>query len=280
MNLFNIYKKSLQIILSNPLITTYLVLFFIISSIFLGRIFASETKIIAMILCIGLIALNLCFASGWLYVIKNTITAKETSKSTSLSIFFEGVGKNIIPLGIGSLLYSVCLLIILFLTSKFASNVFGSLDFILKDFSNIIQDKNALIQYLLSLNDAQKQILAMHEICITFSGIIFIFSMLFYFPAIIFNEKTHLLSKPIIAIKDALVFLFQNFINSLLLFICIYIIHAFLQILGVLFDSNFILSTIILIFNIYFISITIMLIFNYYGYKNNCNNGCNSIRED
>ena len=133
MNLFNIYKKSFEIVVQNPAITLFLVIFLIASNLLAGFMFTSNTKIVAMVMSFCIFMLSLCFVSGWLNIIKDCAKDEKSKEKNYLSIFLEGIGKNIIPVGIGSFIYTLILMVVLFLTGKIAHQAFGSLDFILKD---------------------------------------------------------------------------------------------------------------------------------------------------
>jgi len=279
MNLFNIYKNSFEIVAKNPAITLFLVAFLIASNLLAGFMFTSNTKLVATIISFCLFMLSLCFVSGWLNVIKD-VSKNGSKEKNYFPIFLEGIGKNIIPIGIGSFIYTLILVFVLFLTGKIAHNLFGSLDFILKDLVNLAQDNNALMEYFEKLTDNQKYIVYMWQISFILSSMIFNFVMLFYFPAIIFNEKSNVFFKALVELKDSIVFLFKNFINILFIYICIYSVYAFLGILKAMFSSNMIVSILLLFFYIYFICGAVMLIFNYYEKKNNCADGANCIREN
>lgn len=280
MKLFEIYKKSFATVVSNPAVTLFLVLFLIVSNILTSYMFTSRTKIVAFILSFCVFLLSLCFVAGWFYIVKDVAKNDSDENKNYFAIFLEGIGKNIIPIGIGSFIYTFILTLVLFLTGKVAYNLFGSLDFILKDLITITQDSNLLNEYLNKLTVDQKYTIYAWQLSFIFASMIFNFIMLFYFPAIVFDEKSNMFKKAFSALIKALCFLFKNFFGALFLYICIYFTYMFLGILKVLFGANVIVSILLLFFYIYFISGAIMLIFNYYGQKNNCTDRCDSIGEN
>lgn len=279
MKLFELYKKSFSNVVANPTITMFLVLFLILSNLMAVYMFSSKTVIVATILSFCLFMLTLSFISGWLYIVKEISIEGEKENKNYFSVFLEGIGKNIIPVGIGSFIYTLLLVLVLLITGKIAFLLFGSLDFIAKDITVLTQDTNQFIQHLEKLNDNQKYILYSWQLCFIFASAVFNFILLYYFPSIIYNEKNIFL-RAFSALWIAIKFLFKNFFSSLFVYLTIYLTYFALSILKFFFMQNTIISILILFFYIYFICGAVMLIFNYYGQKNNCNNRCDSIREN
>lgn len=280
MNIFKLYKDSFSIVVMNPTVTLFLVMFLIVSNIFAGYLISVKSFLVAAILSFCIFMLGLCFASGWFNVIKDIACDSKAENKNYFAVFFEGIGKNIIPVGLGSFLYTLLLTLLFFLAGKFANHFFGSLDFILRDMATIAQDNKALMEYFNNLSVDQKYIVYSWNLCFVLVSLIYNFLLMFYFPALIFNEKTNNFLKPFVAFKDSICFLFKNFFGSLFVYICIYLTYMLLSVLKALFVANPLVSILLLLFYIYFISGAIMLVFNYYGQKYNCANGCDSIRED
>ena len=264
MNIFKLYKQSFSTIVTNPNITLFLVLFLILSNVFALYVFSAKTFIVAMILSFCVFLLSLCFVSGWFNVIKDvaksennkiqnstelndsTYSQTSTQSKNYFSIFLEGIGKNIIPVGIGSLIYTLILILVFTLSAKFANHFFGSLDFLLKDLTTIAQDNKALMEYFDKLSVDQKYSIYAWQLCFILSSMIFNFIMLFYFPALIFNEKSNVFLRAIGGLKDSICFLFKNFFGALFLYVCIYSTYLFLGILKAIFVNNSIISIVIL----------------------------------
>ena len=210
MNLFNHIKKSTTTIFQNPAVTLFLVLFLIISNLFMGYIFNTKTKIVALILIFCLFLFSLCFTSGWLNIVADVSKDSKGENKNYLGIFFEGIGKNIIPVAFASFIYTLILMLVLYIASKIAILLFGNLDFLLKDLTSISQNNNALIEYYEKLSDNQKFAILGWNLCLLLALMIYNFTMLFYFPSIIFNKKENVFLKPLIALKDSFCFLFKK----------------------------------------------------------------------
>ena len=246
----------------------------------MGYAYGAKSAITTLIISTCTLLLSLCFVAGWFNVIKDIAKNNETQNKNYFAIFIEGIGKDVYSVGIACLIYGILLTILLVLTGKAAHHIFGSLDFITKDIMTIAQDNNAVIEYLKKLTDEQKYIISAWELSLIFSTMVFNFIMLFYFPSIIYNEKTNTFLKPFVGLKDSVCFLFKNFFGAISIHICIYIIYMLIGIINAAYGNNFVISILLVFFNIYFISIAIMLIFNYYEQKNHCTDGCDSIREN
>ena len=100
MKIFDLYKKAFTGVMVNPTITMFLVLFLILSNLMASQMFASKTAIVSTILSFCLFMLTLSFISGWLYVAKEISLKGEKENKNYFAIFLEGIGKNILPVGI------------------------------------------------------------------------------------------------------------------------------------------------------------------------------------
>lgn len=280
MNLINIYKKSFSQVMTNPIITLFLILFIIISNLFMGYAYSAKSFVTTLVVSTCAFLLSICFIAGWFNVIKDVAKDEKAENKNYFSIFMEGIGKDVFPIGVGCLIYGILLTVVLILTGKIAHHAFGSLDFITKDIIPIAQDNSALMEYLNKLTDEQKYIISAWELSLIFSTMVFNFIMLFYFPSIIYNEKANIFIKPLVSLKDGICFLFKNFFGALSIHISIYIVYMLIGIINAAFGNNFVISILLVFFNIYFISIAIMLIFNYYEQKNHCANRSDSIGQD
>lgn len=277
MNIIDIYKKALRTIFVNPNIVMFFVLYMIASSILAGCTIGAKPPFgIILVLCFFVFALS--FVSGWLEMIKASTRTQEEKKYWE--IFLEGIGKNIVSLGFGFLIYLVIFVGVIMLSAKISQNVFGGLDFISRDALASIQNNQDFMKYFESLTDEQRNILSAWQIVYIFSSLIYSFLMLFYYPSIVFDEKTNVFLKPLFALKNSFCFLFKNFFGALLIHITIFTTYILLSYIKMRFGVNIFISIMLVFCYIYFISGAIMLIFSYYEQRNNCVDGCNCIREN
>lgn len=278
MTVLSLIKKSFLTVITNPAITLFFVLYLIFSSILSVYIQSVQMPIVGLILIFCEFSLTLCFLSGWFQIIKENIGEEKNIKP--FSSFLEGVGKNIIPITLGIFVYSICFIFVLFLTSILADKFIGSLDFILKDLPVITQNPNTFAQYFASLSDGQKYILYAWQFAILIASMVFNFIFLFYFPAIVSDNKNNIFLKPFFALKESLKFTFKNFFKALGVYFLIYSFYVILSVLKALTMQFAFASILILFIYIYFVSFAVMLIFNCYEPKNDCDNGCDSIGQN
>ena len=106
MNLLNIYKKTIATIFSEPAIAMFFMLY-IISSSFLGGVaLSTKTSFNALVMVFCFFVFALCFISGWLEIIKESAKTPQFREDKShWGVFLEGIGKNIVSLGIGLFIY-------------------------------------------------------------------------------------------------------------------------------------------------------------------------------
>ena len=276
MAFINLIKKSFRNIIENPSITLSLVLYLIMSNLILVMAFWAKTKIFAMlfILCIAL--LTIAFFAGWFQVINESVDIEKMKDKKYGAIFFEGVGRNFLPVAIGSFLLFILMNLGIMGIRIFAYKFFGDIQPIVEGLS-LAQDSKA---YILSLSD--DKIYAVY--CWALSGIIFLmffsFIFLYYFPVIINDSKNNVFLKPFVAIVCSVVKVFKNFSISFFAFSFLLFLYLILAILNALFAQHSILEVLMLFIGIYFASYAFMLIFNCYEQKNNCIDGCDSIGEN
>lgn len=272
-------KKSYKTIVNTPAITLYLVLFLIAINLLAPFIAYARIPVVGMILILCAFFFCSCFFAGWCQILKEN-TNKEIDKDKKyFPIFLEGVGKNIVPISFGLIIYIVSFLAVIVLASFIAAKCFGRLDFIFRDMMSLNQNMSPL-DYINNLNDNQKYILYGWQFCFIIAGAIFNYITMFYFPAIVFETKANILLNPIKSIYTSICFTFKNFFKTLGIYLAIYLVYFVLTIIRGFIGNNFILGVILLFIYIYFICCVIMLIFNYYEAKNNSSNRSDSFGQD
>ncbi len=282
MNLFGLAKKSFLTVLSNPSVTLFFVLFLILSNFIASYAFLSKKILIVTLISICTILLTLSFMSGWFQVVKDISLDEEKKEKNYFPIFLEGIGKNIIPIAIGSVIYITLFSLVMFLTAKIASHFFGNLDFLIKDIVAISQNNDAAIEYFKNLPVDKQYTLYAWQLSFMLVGAIFSFVTFFFFPSIVFEKKGNIFQKPFFALFSQLKVLFKNFFSSLGLFFGIYLIYMILGILKTttIFTTSPVLPLLFLFIYIYFICFVVMVVFNYYGKKYNSPNGPDCVKQE
>ena len=278
--IFKLIKKSLNYVMDNPSVTLYFVLFLILINVL--AFYALQASVLASKIAFSLATISLAFAfsSGWFQVILETDTKEKNLEKNFFNIFLEGVGKNIIPVSLGSILYGFIFICAIALTSLVANAVFGNLDFVLKDMMSLAQTSINPSEFLAKLNDNQKYILYAWQLSFLFVAGLFNFIFLYYFPALFKKDDKNKFIKPFVAIFDSVCFLFRNFWISLLLFIVIFVLYIAIELIKPFIANNTILMVLHLFVSIYFIASVVMLIFKYYEQENLYNNRGDSIGQN
>ena len=273
MTILDTIKKSYKCVVENPSITMFFVIFLIGANILISYILSTQSKTLGQILILCLFALICIFISGWFKVIQESMDLDNIKEKKYYALFLEGIGENIIPTTLGTIIYSAILFLIIFISQYIALKQFGSIDFVLNDFNSISQKNMNFMQYFQTLTSEQKYIIYGWNFCILCGLAIFNFAFLFYFPALILEKVEgkwkNIFLRPLIALWKNLKFFFKNFLWVLLISISIHIIHMILAILNAHFAQNLILSVVFLLIYIYFVAMVVMFIFNYYDKKNN-----------
>ncbi len=276
---FNLFKNSADKVFKSPSVTFYFVLYLIILNYLTYYTLTPHTKLITAILTITTIVFSVAFSSGWLQIIKEKV--KNDKEESYFSVFLEGVGKNIIPVSLGILIYIIILIMLIALTSLIAGALFGDLNSMIKDIILTAQGTTNINDFLNGLTDNQKYVLYAWQLSFMLVGAVYNFILLFYFPAILDdNIKANIFLKPFYALYSAVKFLFKNFLKSFTIFISIYFIYFLTRILETYSSHNSFTAVLILFFYIYFISYSVVLIFNCYEQKNLCSDGADSLGED
>ncbi len=272
-------KKSFDAVNENSAITLFFVLFLIVVNFFLPYIFSAKSFITTSVLMICLFLFTAVFIAGWISVLKESIEKEKIKEKNYSAIFFDGAGKNFIPVVMSLFIYVFLLAIILFLAGKFAQYFFGSLDFLFKDILNLASEQNAFMDYIKTLSVEQLYVIYGWQLSFMLAIAVFNFFFLFMGPAIAKENKVNMFLKAFVAFKDSVFFTFKKFLPVVGIYFLICFISGFLNILRAITASNIIFAILFLFIYIYFAAYSIMLIFNYYE-KNCCNNGSDRIGED
>ncbi len=273
-----ILNKTLDAVINNPSITFTFVIFLILTNILTVFIASTQMKSLYLILSICALALFVSFLSGWFQILRESCDIEKIREKNYALIFFEGVGKNIIPVSLGFCIYLIFMFLFFILFGFIAHKFVGSLDFVFRDMATLPQNEAAIIEYFKNLPMDKQVIISTWQISLFAGCCLFNFLFMYYSCAIVFNDKSNMFLKPFVAMFDCICFVFKHFLKSLGIFVLINSFLLLLSILGTIFVNNEIIRILLLFIYIYFISYAVMLIFNYYEqkYKKEAcyNNGC------
>ena len=276
--ILSLIKKSFKQVIENSSITLFLVTYLIVISILAPL---ARTNFLVISLGICAVLLTIAYVSGWFYMI-NTISStkdEELKSKNMFSVFFEGIGKNFLPVFIALIFYFLATAVMFFLSGFLANHFFGDINVILKDIMAKATENTNLIELLSTLPTDKQYTLYGWQFCFIAGSSIFSFLFMMYFPFLI-NSNENVFLRPFTSFYKSLKFIFDNFLLTLGLYSIIYFSYVFLNILRT-FTANFTIVSLILFFvYIYFLATIVMLIFNYYEAKNNSTDGPDCIGKD
>ena len=258
--MIGIIKESFKITNSYLVIATPLILFSLISSLYL--IFSSGGSLIGKIFSIILFFLMIsAFLSGWFYMISKAVKNPEIdNKDKLLSEFPSGVGEYFL-ITVGMLIFALLLsTIIMFIALLIGKKYIGDAGITQAQLINATSNIDAMKEFANSLNNEQLLKINQWNFLLFITIMFNYFILMFYNPTIFFKRKN-----PFIAFFISLKDLFsRKFFKNLAVFLFITIIYMFLSILSVLVGSNLFLHFILTLINFYYITFAVIFIFNYY----------------
>ena len=256
--MFKIIKESFEITNNYIVIATPLILFSLISSLYL--IFSGQGAAFALIFSVILFFLMLAaFLSGWFYMVSKAVKEPD-GKSSLLPEFTSGVGEYFMPI-IG-LLVNTFIISIIFIISAFVigKKFIGSAGIPSTEIFSALSSVEAMKNFAASLSDEQLTKINQWNFLIFITMIFNYFILIFYAPAMFFKKKN-----PFVALWLSIKDLFSaKFFKNIGLFFIIFATYMLLSILNALFGSNIIMHFLFTLINFYYFTYIIILVFNYY----------------
>ena len=288
--MYSAIKKSISIIIDNPILTLSFVIYLIFLTLLLPKIFISQNLIVFALTIIVALLLTSAFFAGWLQMVKTAISnSKKEKKNDEEKIkefidikndFFVAIPVYILPLLGGIVLYIIMFSLIVAFNIKFANHFIGSLDFLVEKLNSIPKDTQGLQAFLEALPQEEILIIWYWQILFLFTIGLFNFFMMFWASALYYPQKCT--TNPLSALKNSLLVIFKHPIKSFTLYLFILFLGFIFRTMGVFFSTNVILYFIFMILAIYFWVFVFVLIFDYYEsrFYNHGDNGCNLLGEN
>lgn len=259
-------KKIINLTNKYIVTATPLILFTLITSVYLS-ICVNGGKIINLLISFVLLFLmTAAFLAGWFNMLKIAVEKSDDDDDEPNSLiksFTPGVGEYFLPCT-GAILISIIIsLILLTITTVIGMHTIGNPQISADAFSNALKDTESLKQFLSGLSSEQLVKISMWNMLFLGTTYINWFLVMFYMPAMFFESKN-----PFIAFFKSLKRLFsKKFIKNIGIFLLISCIYFIISILSALFAQNAILTFIITLINFYFICATALGIFYYYNHS-------------
>jgi hypothetical protein len=275
------FQKAFQITNDNIILTTPLVLFLLLFSLYLGvsqRL--PENFASAVLLFITILFMLSAFFAGWFFMIKKAVDLnkkefiiEEDKAKASFALLKEitlGIGEYFFSFIGAILVYTILLFLFFFIGYKVGLHFIGNMNLNINDIKMMMSTPDGLKTFAASLSAEQfKKIQLWDFLFITLMGVYSFITM--FFPAQIVNNTKN----PFIAFFKSLTFTFKNFFSVLILFIYIYVLNFTISLvlsLSTIKTFSSFLSMLIYLASMlvyfYFIVYIIVLIFLYYDSAN------------
>lgn len=269
------FHKAFKITNDNIILTTPLVLFLFLLSIYIGVAQNAPSNTSSFILLSATILFMLsAFFAGWFYMVREAIKLdkkefdiEEAKAKASFALIKQ------IPMGIGEyflyfvgalILYSILFLLISVIAYYLGIHFIGKIDVDLNKLKIALNSTIAMKSLIASLS--HEQIMRLNNWYFLFMGFLSFFSFItmYWGAEIIFRTKN-----PIMAFFRSLGFLFKRILQSLILFIYISFINFLISLINTFAMMNSLLYFIAMVIYFYFLVYVVVLIFLYYDSESN-----------
>lgn len=290
------FQRAFKITSENIILTTPLILFLFLLSIYLEVARNAPANLLSMLLLLLTTLFMLAaFSAGWFYMVKKAVdidkkeflVPEERTKASFglLKEFGAGIGEYFLSFIGGIILYLVLFMALSLISYKLGVHFLGKIDLSATELQTVLNASD--VRSALAIFPANR--LAKLEIWyLIFLVVMTIhyFLTLFLAPAIVNGVKN-----PVVAFVKSLKFLFKNLFGAIILFLYVNIVSfvasLLISALSLLrFIPNLITALAGMLIYFYFIVYVIVLVFLYYdresGEKteNYCGSGPDSVGQD
>src|SRR5574344_1491990 len=289
------FSRAFKITNENIILTTPLVLFFLLFVIYAGVMHnAPKTLSYTVLSLITGIFMISAFLSGWFFMVKKSVELdkRELSEDDRAKMAF-GLLKEF-PVGVGELFTSFLglsvfwiVLVILFTFSVYKIGLFsiGKLSISPMDLNMALSSSAKLKTFISSL--PVSEMIKLNK----WNFLVFISMMLFYVVTMFWPVETVCNTKhPFKSLLLSLKFLLKNILSALILFVYVYVLYLLMSLIGYFSAINPFLYFLAMIAYFYFLVYIVVLICLYYDSertkeigrkdKNNSNSGSDSLGQN
>lgn len=286
------FIKAFKITNENIILTTPLVLFLFLFSIYLGVAQnAPATTISAILLLITIVLMFSAFFAGWFFMVRKAVELNkkefiidDDKSRASFELMKEipiGVGEYFLSFLGAAFLYFGLFVFVSFIAYQVGMHFIGKVDLDLRVLKLALESSAAMKAFISSLSPQQLVKLNAWYLMVLSCMTIFSFLTMFWAAEIIFKTKN-----AFVAFFKALFFTLKNFLSAIILFIYVSAVNIIVSIINALGTINPILYFISMLVYFYFIVYVIVLIFLYYDEahsdktKSDSDSGTDSIRQE
>lgn len=268
------FSKAFKITNENIILTTPLVLFLFLLSIYLGIAQNIPENIISiLLLVITTLFMLAAFFAGWLFMVrkaveldKKELTDSEEKAKASFSLLKDipsGIGEYFLPFIGAIILYTIFSLIVLIVAYKLGIHFIGKIDLDMLKIRMAMESPAAMKTLISSLSVQELTRLNLWNLLFLTVMAMISFSTMLWAPEIILRTKN-----PFIAFFKALLFTFKNLLTAIILFIYISFLNFTVSLLNAVSTVNPILYFVSMLIYFYFVVYVIVLVFLYYESEN------------
>lgn len=286
------FARGFKITNENIILTTPLVLFGLLLSIYLGFAQNAVRNFLTLSLLLLTVLLMLsAFFSGWLFMAKKAvefdkkeITDEEEKAKAAFNLikdFPVGIGEYFLSFTGGLILYLGLFFLLLLISYYLGMHFIGKIGLGLNEIKLALESPVALKALVSSLTAEQAMKLNAWNFLFLFFMSTFSFITMYWGAEIIFRTKN-----PVLAFFRSLGFLFKTLVSSIILFVYISIIHFGVSLISTFAAINIFLYFVSMLVFFYFVVYIIVLIFLYYDEKiteqtqNNSDSGSDSLGQE
>lgn len=268
------FSRAFKITNENIILTTPLILFLFLLSIYLDVAKnAPENLLSAALLLITTLFMVSAFFAGWFFMVKRAIyldkqefIVEEERARASFNLIKElpiGIGEYFFSLVGGIIVYSALLILLAFITYQIGIHLIGKISLSPTELKMILNSVET--KALISSIPAEK----LTKIQMWYSTFIIVMTIHYFLTMFLAPEIVLRTKNPLIAFFKSISFIFKNFLSAVILFAYINILSfvASIFINGLLiihFIPTFIMALIAMLLYFYFIVYVIVLVFLYY----------------
>lgn len=284
------FQRAFKITNENIILTTPMVLFLFLLSIYMGIAKNAPTSLFSSILLLLTIVLMIsAFFAGWFYMVKkavdldkNVLIVDEEKSKASFQLLKE------IPVGIGEyflsfigafILYCGLILGVMLLTYAVGIHFIGKIGLSLEQLRLAMTSSAAMKALVKSMPMDELARLNAWNILVLIVSVVFSFITMLWPVQIIKDTKN-----PLIAFFKSIQSIFKNPLGAIILFVYISFVNFIVSFLNAISTLNPILYFFSMLIYFYFLVYIVVLVFLYYDReieaKNNSNSGSDSIGQD
>lgn len=269
------FSRAFKITNENIILTTPLVLFLFLLSIYLGVAQrAPENLASAALLLITILFMLSAFFAGWFFMVKKAIDLDkqefiidEDKAKASFGLIKE------VPVGIGEyffsfigafILYSGLLVLLSFISYQLGLHFIGKVGVSLVQLKAAFESTMAMKTLVSSLSTEQLAKLNAWNFLVMSVMAVYSFITMFWAAQIVSKTKN-----PFIAFFQSIRFTFKNFLSALVIFVYISFINFTVSLINAFAMINPIIYFISMLIYFYFVVYVVVLVFLYYDRENN-----------